>query len=726
MKKFIITVSVFVVAVLTVNYAYFYMGIYIPLPFYSDMSVVSKTENNQILLNKNGAYTPFEIRGVDIGSGYPGKESTDFAIDKETYLRWFTQIQKMGANTIRIYTIQSEMFYEAFYEYNKERKDPLYLLHGVSISEHTMNSYKDAYHKDFYNMFLEDCKTMVDVIHGNRKLNLGKNATRGHGKYLLDISKWVIGYILGSEWNEYLVAYTDDKYREDKDILNYKGEYFYTSENASAFENMLAKIFDEVTEYETKRYNSQRLISFFNDQSTDPFTYQTVDPTFISKCAKIDSENILQTDKVLSGSFVSYSIARDYPDYLNYVSDWSVYGIDENEFMGEYGNLNTYLAYLTMLNIHHSKPIIISDFGTSTSRATSHADINTGRNIGGVSENEQGSILVKCYREIMESGCVGSCISSWHDEWFKRTWNTMHAVSLRRNPYWSDYQTDTQFYGLLTFDPGEEQSVCYVDEDVSEWKNEDKVTKNGDMSVSVKYDEKFLYFMIEKQGFDIETDVLYLPIDTTPKTGSNYCENFELKFDKSVDFIVVISGKSNSRVLVQERYEALRSTYAQEIYKFDTYEINNIPDKTSPVFKNIDLILKKKQTETVRNLDFLPVSYETGKLKHGNANPESEAYDSLADFCVKGDYIEIRLPWQLLNFADPSRMQIHDDYYDENYGVECIEIDELYIGITDGNDERTHLAPVELKGWGNTPTFHERLKKSYYIMKKEWGQKNGR
>lgn len=724
MKKFIITVSVLVVAVLTVNYAYFYMGIYIPLPFRSEMSVIAKTENKQILLNKNGTYTPFEIRGVDIGAGYPGKESTDFAIDKETYLRWFGQIQEMGANTIRIYTIQSEPFYEAFYEYNKERKEPLYLLHGISVNEHTMNSYKDAYHKDFYNVFLEDCKTMVDVIHGNRKLNLGKNATRGHGSYLRDISEWVIGYILGSEWDEYLVAYTDNKYSEDKKGLNYKGEYFYTSDNASPFESMLAKIFDEVTKYETKRYNSQRIISFFNDQSTDPFTYQTVDTTVINKCAKIDAENILQTDKVLSGSFVSYSVYPAYPDYLTYVADWSVYGIDENAFVGEDGNLNTYLAYLTMLNIHHSKPIIISEFGTSTSRAMSRADINTERNMGSVSEDEQGNTLVKCYREIMMSGCAGSCISSWQDEWFKRTWNTMHAVNLKRNPYWADYQTDTQFFGLLTFDPGDEQSVCYADGNVSEWKTEDKITQNGDMSISVKYDEKFLYFMLEKTNFDIETDVLYLPIDTTPKTGSNYCENFGLKFDRSADFIVVISEKNDSRVLVQERYEALRSTYSQEIYKFDTYERKHIPDKTSPVFKNINLILQKKQIKVARSLDFLPDSYETGELKYGNANPESEDYNSLADFCVKGDYIEIRLPWQLLNFADPSKMQIHDDYYDENYGVEYIDIDKMYVGITDGADERTHLAPVELKGWGNTPTFHERLKKSYYIMKKEWGHKN--
>ena len=34
---------------------------------------------------------------------------------------------------------------------------------------------------------------------------------------------------------------------------------------------------------------------------------------------------------------------------------------------------------------------------------------------------------------------------------------------------------------------------------------------------------------------------------------------------------LTINGKDNSRLQVQERYEALRSTYSENVYKFDTY-----------------------------------------------------------------------------------------------------------------------------------------------------------
>lgn len=74
---------------------------------------------------------PFEIRGVNLGSGIPGHFATDYAIDKETYLQWFDQIQAMGANCIRVYTLLQDDFYNAFWEYNKDREQPLYLIHGL-------------------------------------------------------------------------------------------------------------------------------------------------------------------------------------------------------------------------------------------------------------------------------------------------------------------------------------------------------------------------------------------------------------------------------------------------------------------------------------------------------------------------------------------------------------------------------------------------------------------
>ena len=64
-------------------------------------------------------------------------------------------------------------------------------------------------------------------------------------------------------------------------------------------------------------------------------------------------------------------------------------------------------------------------------------------------------------------------------------------------------------------------------------------------------------------------------------------------------------------------------------------------------------------------------------------------------------------------------MEIHDDYYDKNFGIEYINIDKMYAGIGTGS-ERISLGEIKLKGWGNKVTYHERLKSSYYIMQDLW------
>jgi hypothetical protein len=65
-------------------------------------------------------------------------------------------------------------------------------------------------------------------------------------------------------------------------------------------------------------------------------------------------------------------------------------------------------------------------------------------------------------------------------------------------------------------------------------------------------------------------------------------------------------------------------------------------------------------------------------------------------------------------------MKIHDDYY-ENYGVKGMTIDEMFIGVCDEvNSARVNLGSVKLKTWGNKPTYHERLKQSYYMLKEFW------
>ena len=719
MKKYLIIVAALLALVLLGDTLYYRLGIYIPFPSDEPINVVSKIEDGQIAISKeDGSYEVMEIKGVNMGSGVPGYWSTEFHVDKETYLRWFSMIQDMGANVIRIYTILSEDFYNAFYEYNLDREQPLYLIQGVWVNDYVLNSHHNIYDDAFCETFYTHCKTVVDVIHGEKKIFKNQLHSAGYGSYLNDISDWVLGYIWGVEWEDMTVAYSNDYYLNQPEYNSYQGQYLSSSENATPFEVMLTMVGDRTLEYETRRYREQRAFAFSNWVTTDPFEYPEEIAVHFVKCARVDVENIVCSEKVLSGQFASYHVYPYYPDYLNTFTDeqWAELGIgDRSLYATDNGKTNTYLAYMQLLNNHHKMPVLISEFGVSTGRGIAQVDPNTDRNQGHMSEQEQGEALVSCYQDIIKSGSVGGCAFIWQDEWFKRTWNTMYSVDLERTPYWSDYQTNEQYFGLLSFDPGEKQSVCYVDGDISEWNSDDVVAQNEDGStISMKYDERFVYLMVQKNGFSIDSEKLYIPIDTTQKSGSNYATGENVKFNRAADFLLILDGKENSRLLVQERYESLRANYSEYVYGFNTYYEENIPEKDSPIFREICLVLQLTSISGTENMLF-----QTGLLTYGNANPSSNDFNSLAVFMAGDGFVEIKLPWQLLNFMDPSRMMIHDDYY-EHYGVEKLEIDRIYIGLGNGSESRIEMYPKKMKGWDNKVSYHERLKESYYILQSFW------
>ncbi|MBE6814818.1 MAG: hypothetical protein E7522_05140 [Ruminococcaceae bacterium] len=717
MKKVIIASLSVILSIFLLDYLYYYERV-IYIPETKEIECFSKSESEKLHIDNGDGFKEFQIKGVNLGLGKPGFYATEKAITKEEYLRWFKQIQDMGANVIRVYTLGPTDFYEAFYEYNINTESPLYLIHGVWVDDYLINSIYSANDDEFYEPFLKDCKVIVDVIHGRYKTNNG-NLLPGNYKY--DISPWVYGYILGVDWESTIVNYTN---LEVDDIEQYDGKYVYTRD-AEPFEIFLAKIGDAIIDYETERYKEQRVLAFSNWSTTDPYNYDTKITELFKKSANIDVEKIKSKDTFKAGFFASYHVYPYYPDYCKYMQ------VHEE---------NTYFQYLKMLNVHHKIPVVISEFGVPASRGGATNDEALGRNQGNMSETQQGEALVSMYEDIIASGSSGGIVFNWQDEWYKRIWNTMADVDLDSTSYWSDYQTNVQYFGLLSFDPGKEKSICYVDGDKSDWTENDLLSKDNNCNLSMKYDEKFIYFLVEKSDFDMNNQKLYIAIDTTKKSGSGIADNFNIKMDKEADFIIEISGTENSRVLVQERYDTVTALFSSQVSTEDFFS-KRFPKKNSSKFNEIYLLLQKERfflksdlTDTntaddielnFREFDVLNSvhysvmdKYETGKLTYGNANPASKEFNSLADFCAGDGFVEIKIPWQLLNFADPTKMYIHDDYY-EVYGVEYLKINHMNVGAGDGSTEikmeKFNLTPI-----GKKPEYHERLKESYYILKDYW------
>jgi len=192
------------------------------------------------------------------------------------------------------------------------------------------------------------------------------------------------------------------------------------------------------------------------------------------------------------------------------------------------------------------------------------------------------------------------------------------------------------------------------------------------------------------------------------------------RFERDVDFVIILDGADKSRVVTHQRYNAFNAAWSHA-YGLDIPYIAP-PDVDTPVFSNIqfasqNIALNVDGTTVLKDKETFP----TGKLYMGNGNPKSPDFDSKSDFIINGNELEMRIPWALLNFGDPSRMYVHDDYY-LHYGIEFIKINRIYIGIGSGDtiENRIPLTALPLTGWDNKPTFHERLKASYYVIQQEW------
>lgn len=746
MKKFVVIACVCIALSFFGAYLVVFHGADLSLFAHESATASIRTQGRSVQMERDGLWEDFEIRGVDLGSSVPGHFPTDYAIDKDTYLRWFEQIKDMGANTIRVYMLMGTDFYEAFYQYNKDNPDPLYLVHGVYLDDYAAYSHMDGYDEGYLGSLIESAHAAIDAVHG-RHVALGR--VEGTGVYARDVSPWVIGYAVGVPWDTRAVAYTDHLSENQAD---YQGVYVHTKPQASAFEALLACLGDNVLDYESTRYGQQRLIGFVNSPTTDPFRYPEDVSRAFNKHASVDIENIEATDSVLSGLYALYHVYPFDPDFAAHLEP------GEAPFSAD-SDGNTYRPYLRALVEHHTCPVVIGEYGLPSSRGVAFKEEVIGRDQGNLSEEDQARLVVETYRDIVDAGCAGSLVYEWQDEWSRRTWNTVYSTDQLRTPFWSDAQTVDQAYGILAFDPGSERSVCYVDGNDDEWQGIDPVVSANGNQMAVLYDERYLYLKVS--GPDVsESTPFYLPFDTTDRSGSTKAElladglgrssiltyqdlesetaSVPFEFDRAADFLLVIDGKDKSRLMVQERYDNLRAMMLQTIEGRDPHSAT--PDADSPLFKTVSMAqttlsrmaleqpLPTNADGTINaealqhfEYDLTDAVFESGKLVEGNANPSSSAFDSLADFCFGEGFVEVRIPWQLLNFSDPSKMMIHDDYY-TYYGVESYAVDTIYLGIgTAGKEGETlSLQPVALEGWDEAATSHERLKAVYFALRDEW------
>ena len=664
-----------------------------------DVSYLAMAIDKNILINRNGTFEKLYLKGVNINNVLPGTFHGDIGALEEDYMRWFEYIHDMNANVLRVQTLMPNKFYKALDKFNKGKENPLYIIQGIEFDVVGLEDGYDIQKEEIEEKLLYDMKNTVNAVHGNPFKNMPED----------------LGAIYNTDVSEYLLAYTIGVEFESKDIIyshimnddeSYIGEYIQTEKDASSIEGYLARMSDNLVTYEVEEYRIQRPITYIATAYTMVNTISSNDDNslenFIDEDSvknHIDIENIKATSKYKAGIFASYNIYPSVGYLKEYVDDIS--------------------GILNKLTQYHTVPVLISEYGVPSSRLV--ADFNTGESKGGISETEQGEMLVDINNDIASSNCAGGIIYNFQDDWNISSWNTKDKVILDRNPYWRNVQTYGQSYGLLSFDPLIDGKIYYPDNDVSEWKDVEALNDNNEASLYVKASEEYLHFYIDlKEGKVKDYKNFYIDIDITPRSGSNKCSKYNLVFENGVDFIVDINDTKNSEMLVHEYYSTNKfEGLEEEIRKRpDVIYSTKYRDSFIPITEYTSAKIYVKESDSFIE----EKTYETGKLVHGNANPKSLDFNSLVDFYKGVEYVEVRLPYGILNFMDPSEGYIQDDFF-ETFQIKPLEISDISIGLTlvdnNGVKSRIKAGNYKLQKW-NEPTYHERLKKSYYIIRDDF------
>ena len=643
----------------------------------------------------------FYIKGVNMGLTEAQTSLDNINVSYNTYITWFEQIKDMNANTVRVFSIMNPNFYKALYDYNQKHKDsPLYLIQGIWFNEDLMYQLTDALESDeiIISAFKKACKETVDIIHGNSSDTVyGEFSPAVYDK---DVSKYTVGYILGLEYPAEFVIETNASHPDKAD---YDGKYLETKNGSSPFEAFLANVGDYLIDCEMRAYDSQTPVAFLNWQVLDTINHPNEPYKDENDAVSVNTENIVSKSNYYAGLFAAMDVYPYYPEFMNYEDKYISY-VDEK------GEKDNYRAYLNDLKKQYSIPLLIAEYGLSTSRGKAHLGLN-GYDQGGLSEEEQATLVSKMTNDIALEGCAGGLVFEWQDEWFKNTWNI--------NMYYPDDPTKRtqnlssaeQSYGIMQYDT----SVSYPDGDLSEWENAYKVNDN----IKVQYDANYMHILLTlPDGFDASNDTLFVPISTNG-VGSKFSKDYKLTFSDNADFLLVFGGKDNTRILCDKaqdvfhyKFGVIRKVFGasqSKAYKQNTGEYNKINTFVS------NEIIVPSTNETIE-----PRYYEGGLLTFGNANPDSDDYNSKADFYFSGNTVEIRIAWYLLNVMNPiTKACISTPFKGDE--ITCSSFDGIKIGS--GTSGKIKLENAKFSAVKDVK-LNQRLKKVYYSLQDIYPQIN--
>nr|WP_246245959.1 hypothetical protein [Paenibacillus lemnae] len=687
-----------------------------------------KTQGTGFLqYGEDGQWHEMFVKGVNLGATVPGHFPGELPASEEDYLRWFQQVDEMGANVIRLYTVHKPVFYSALVKFNRDRpEDPLYFMQGIWSPEEQLIEQQDAYAENIHQAFEEEIQKAVSAVYGDITVEVKHGSASG--KFTSNAGKYLMAWHLGTEWDPEMVSNTNDMH---KDVPLYKGEYFSASKEASPFESWLAGLID-YTAVQESQYGWQHPMTFTNWVTTDVLEHPG-EPLFEEDMVSVDARHVEPTNWE-AGYFAAYHVYPYYPDFFR--TDESLQTISDGK-----GGYNTYKAYLRKLkNKFPDMPLMVTEYGVPSSTGISHHGPG-GRDQGGHNEDEQGEINVSLTQDIYDEGYAGAILFMWQDEWFKKTWNTMPLeLPADRRAFWLNVLTNEKMFGVLAMLPGKEEQLV-IDGDLSDW---DKLPEGeaedwagraeGVKRMRLTHDEAYVYIAMElEQDFDPAQQRLYIGSDTLPG-GDLPLEALKGRRVTGGGFetLIQLGTDEDAQVKIAPSYNFHKRLYGKDGYWMLPEEEEKDSDSGSkasfePWKLGISLLMSPPDTRFAHPF----VDETVGQLVRGTNDVKSSEFNSLAAWETQGNVVEMRIPWMLLGFGDPSSHQVIDySALEDRRSFKTVASEGIrFLPWLDERDTKPdsngsassmnlsldQIPPYTWEYW-EAVQYSERLKKSYYAM----------
>ena len=618
----------------------------------------------------DGQWRPLFVKGVNIGPALPGKFPSEAPEDVETWTQWLGWIADLGANAVRVYTLLPPAFYRALADHNRSHPEShLWLLQGVWADLPPDDDFDQG---DYLAAFHAAIARAIDAVHGDLVLAPRRGTSRG--VYDTDVSQHTLAWIVGREWEPFaVVAYEE----ANPGSCDHAGRYV-TVTGGRAMECWIGRSLEFTAEYEARRYGQARPLSFANWPTLDPLTHPTeatraeedawrlrlegipvperLAPAWDDDAATVDATRMAGSPGFEPGVFASYHIYPNYPYFINLEP---AYGKVRDR-----DGVNRYAAYLRALKAYHGhQPVLVAEYGMSTSRGVAHLQPE-GLHHGGHHEPEAMREYARLLRTIYDEAMAGGVAFEFIDEWFKSTWPTSpFEVPEEQRPFWFNAESPEQAYGLFAVRP---VAPVRLDGDDRDWSGIQPLATGSPgatgwlrlRAVRATYDAGWLYLLLETGGhgrIDWSRVAYSIGLDTydADRGERSLPAPAACGTSTGVEFAVSLRGPAKSELLVTPPYEPRHPAESGIVGMMES-------PLTATGRWQIPSLLTNRERYTRDGSRIADERVYPGKLHFGSLDPGSREFATNADVAVGPDrgVLELRLPWGLLNFADPSTASV--------------------------------------------------------------------